>query len=460
DRLARRGVLFANAYVQQALCGPSRASVLTGVRPDRNRVWDLHTDFRASAPDLMSMPQYLIARGYRSESIGKIYHNESTSPNHDGQSWTAEHFVQPASYRPMYGIPPFAYWQDPRSAPHIAQLMAEARLQGKESEEEQMKYALAKFRPSTEAAEVPDEAYPDGFIAQEAIRRLGQYKTAPEPFFLAVGFIKPHLPFTAPQKYWDLYDRQSIALEPFQAVAEGAPSQAYHSFGELRAYSDIEDSLDVGDVLPTDQQRALIHGYMACVSYVDAQLGKILDALDSLKMTKNTLIVLWGDHGFHLGDHTIWCKHSNLEQAVRAPLLFAGPKIPKNKRRDAPVEMLDIFPTIFDVAGLPFPSQCQGKSLMPLMAGKKDAPEYAVSQYPRGKQIMGYSLRTQRYRYTAWYSCKYTEGQSPLDGRLLAVELYDYLFDPQETVNLAGKLEVEAELREKLRTYFQNNSNK
>ncbi|HRD82010.1 MAG TPA: sulfatase [Saprospiraceae bacterium] len=439
DRLAKMGVTFTNAQVQQAVCGPSRASIMTGTYPDQTRVWDLHTDFRVSAPHLISMPEYLITQGYETTGIGKIYHKGSTAPGHDGKSWSIPHII-PDDYDPAYGRPAYEYYQDPATKAEYDRMTKEAVAAGKKQGAARNE-AFKKLKPSVESADVSDEAYQDGVYAREAISRLKKLKAGGKPFFLAVGFQKPHLPFVAPKKYWDLYDRDKIELAPFRALAKGTPQIAYHNFGELRAFTDIDDDLDIGDQLPEEKQRELIHGYMACVSYIDAQLGKLLDALENEKLADNTVIVLWGDHGYHLGDHLLWNKHSNFEQATRIPLMFAGPGVAKGVVSDHPVELVDVFPTLFELCGVKPSAQVEGKSLLPLL--DKDPKTtfdrgYALSQYPRKNgQVMGYSVRNKQYRYTEWHGNSYRSGKPVDTQNVVGVELYDYAKDPNESVNLA-----------------------
>lgn len=462
DRLAQMGTIFTNAHVQQAVCGPSRASVMTATYPDRTNVWDLHTDFRESNPGLISMPEYLIQQGYVSEALGKIYHYNSASPNHDGKSWTTSHFVKPDHYKPIYGTPPFAYWMDPAIEPVRDSLFSEAERAGVEAASEKMNYAMKLFRPSTESLEGPDSLYPDGLIANEAIRRLNKLAKNKNPFFLATGFIKPHLPFNAPKKYWDLYDRDAIELAHFRKLGKNVPELTYHTLWEIGAYSDIDRSLPLGAELPEEKQKELIHGYMASVSYIDAQLGKILDAVEENDLDDKTLIVLWGDHGYHLGDHTQWCKHTNLEQATRIPLMFAGPGVPAGLSIIFPVELVDVFPTLFELAGLGKPKQVQGESLVPLMDDNPNSSvdqDFAVSQFHRGKKIMGYSLRSNRYRYTEWrkFEEPFREKGILQAYEIIGKELYDYGSDPLETENLIDQEKyqpIQSEWQKKLNQHI------
>ena len=267
------------------------------------------------------------------------------------------------------------------------------------------------------------------------IRKLANKE---KPFFIAVGFKKPHLPFVAPKKYWDLYEREKIELSKWQKAPEGAPSFAMHTWGELKSYSDIIPAIGANGLLAEEKQRELIHGYMATVSYTDAHIGRLLNELEEQGVAENTIIVLWGDHGWHLGDHGIWCKHSNFEQATRAPLIFAAPDTKKGIKNGSPVEFIDIYPTLCDLAGIEIPNFTDGVSLKPIMTGEKEKVKaYAISQYPRGNKRMGYSLRNERYRYTAWYGIEFRKGEKATKDKLIAEELYDYKTDPDETKNRA-----------------------
>lgn len=439
DRLAAMGVTFTNANVQYAVCGPSRASIMTGCFPDRTKVWDLHTDFRKSSEGLVSMPEYLTTQGYETMGIGKIYHKGSSAPGHDGKSWSMGHTL-PNDYNTSTGAPMINY-QNPATKKRLTELMAEAKV--KEVKKGKLRgYALSQLKPSVESADVPDDAYQDGVYTNNAIKALRKLKQQDKPWLLALGWQRPHLPFVAPQKYWDLYDREKIDLSRIQDVAEGTPQIAYHSFGEIRSYTDFPKEAKLGDAIPEAKQRELIHGYMACVSYIDAQLGKVLDELEASGLAATTNIVLWGDHGFHLGDHTLWCKHSNFEQATRIPFMFAGPGVAKGKQVATPVNLVDAFPTLFDLAGVKPSAQAEGKSLVPLLDSDPETTveqDFAISQYARGGKrnpTMGYSLRTEHYRYTEWHK-GYTAYDQYSADNIVGVELYDYEKDPLETKNWA-----------------------
>ena len=465
DRLIKSGVIFQNAEVQQAVCGPSRASVMTGTYPDRTKVWDLHTDFRESSPTLISMPEYLISQGYTTTAVGKIYHKGSTAPGHDGKSWSIPHSI-PENYDPKYGTPSFSYYQNPETKAEHTRLMKEAEAQGKKPGQ-QRNYAFKKLKPSTESADVSDEAYQDGIYTKKAIELMNQLAKENKPFFLGVGYQRPHLPFVAPKKYWDLYNRSYIKLAN-QNLIYGTPEYAYHTFGELRSHTDIDKDAKLGTPLAEAKQRELIHGYMASISYVDAQLGKVLDELERLKLTENTVIVLWGDHGYHLGDHTLWNKHSNFEQATRIPFIFSGPGVAKGKKVATPVELIDLFPTVFELAGVKQSSQTDGKSLVPVLDNDAKTNlnvDFALSQYPRQNgKLMGYSIRTERYRYTEWHQNNYCAATPYDEANIKDVELYDFVSDPNETKNHAKDAdkaavikELQAKVKAKINSIYERN---
>ena len=428
DRLAARGMLFQSAYCNQAVCAPSRNTLLTGLRPTTLGIYDLGTNFRAAAPNAVTLPQFFKQNGYRTEAVGKIFH-VGHGNHEDPASWSVPHYqAKSIAYR----------------------LPASHSGKGLTREE-----ALFANQPAAglqkgaayEAADVADNAYPDGQIAEEAIRRLqGAKAKAGEPFFLAVGFLKPHLPFCAPKKYWDWYDRKSFALPERRTPPEGAPAYAPTSWGELRQYSDMPD---VGP-LTDDQARTLIHGYHAAVSYVDAQIGRVLDELDRLGLADSTIVVLWGDHGWHLGDHGMWCKHTNYEEATRIPLLVTAPGVTQPATRTAAlVETVDIYPTLCELAGLnssPLPQKLDGRSFVSTLRDPSAPTEATIFHvFPRNPKnkgpILGRGVRTARYRLVEW-----KKPGAPAETADL--ELYDYQTDPGETRSLAATHpEVVASLR-------------
>ncbi|USN99718.1 MAG: sulfatase-like hydrolase/transferase [Phycisphaeraceae bacterium] len=431
DRLAARGVIFSNAQCQQAVCGPSRASLMTGLRPDTTKVWDLQTLFRDHIPDVVTLPQYLIANGYTTTGMGKIYDPRSVDKQLDRVSWSIPYLETSCVSDETF------FYRDPKQVELVLSKLPEAKAKGIKGWKQVQDFI--GVRPSTDQADVPDDAYPDGVIADQGVASIRTLAPKDEPFFIAVGFKKPHLPFNAPSRYWDLYDRNEFTPPPpTTGLPTGAPEFAFQDSWELRGgYTDVPGP---GIPIPEEDRLRLTHGYYACVSYIDAQVGKLLDALDASGEADNTIVILWGDHGWHLGDHGMYCKHTNYEQATRAPLIIAAPGEGEHGVTHAgPVEFVDIYPTLCDLAGVPIPTDLHGVTLRPAMEDPDhDVKAVAVSQYPRhaeGKgQVMGYSLRDRRYRYIEWRSSGKEVG--PGTGEVVAVELYDYETDPDETRNL------------------------
>ena len=330
DALARRGMQFNNAYCQQALCNPSRSSLLTGRRPDSLGLWCNGTHFRELAPDVVTLPQHFQAHGYVTRDVGKIFHNWHTKEKGDRRSWSADEFLH--------------YENHGNDKPLIEGRLGENRASA----------------PKCERISLPDDSYFDGRVAAEAVRVLDQVKD--QPFFLAVGFWKPHAPFNAPAKYWDLYDPAS--LPPLNSTRPvGAPDVAFHDGRELRG-------LPPDQLTFTPEQAAEMRlGYLAGISYLDAQVGKVLAALDKHGLTDRTVIVFCGDHGYHLGEHGLWAKTSCFELDARVPLLIVPPKHRQDgARSDALVELLDLYPTLTDLCGLPSPSGLEGTSLRGVLA--------------------------------------------------------------------------------------------
>jgi arylsulfatase A-like enzyme len=459
DRLAAMGTVFMQNYCQQAVCGPTRASIMTGLRPDNTGIWDLKTRMRDVNPDILSLPQYLISQGYSTQGIGKIYDSRCVDKQMDAPSWSVPYYnyfkTEAKYYSQETGFPSLGQYQSPETKELVEKYTKEAKDKGITKGEIDA-YVSKLVKPSVECANVADNAYNDGANVLRAKEILGKLKTEGKPFFFAVGFSKPHLPFVAPKKYWDMYNRDEMPVAEYQEKSKNGPDIAYHNAGELRAYSDIPalleftDQKDNGLTLPLDKQKELIHGYYAAVSYTDAQVGVLLNTLDSLGLTENTIIVLWGDHGWHLGDHNLWCKHTNFEQSTHAPLIISSPGI-KPSVSSSPSEFVDVFPTLCDLAGVPVPTQLDGKSQVPVMKQpNKKVKEFSVSQYPRSGssseserlgyavgKCMGYSIRTNRYRYTIWMKDNFRSSQA-FDQKLeVATELYDYQKDPNESVNVA-----------------------
>ncbi|MFZ5831778.1 MAG: sulfatase [Planctomycetota bacterium] len=406
DRLAQTGVLFTRAYCQQAVCGATRNSLLSGLRPDTTRIYDNLRSFRKVFPELVALPQQFKDHGYHSVGMGKIYHQN------DPLSWS----------EPWIDVKAMD-WLAPDSIAIRQKRAADAKAQGLKG----TKADRASRGPAFEAADVPDDAYGEGQLATHAIEKLRAM--AGRPFFLAVGMYRPHLPFNCPKKYWDLYNPNTISLPAHREPPKNCPEVALTEWGEMRSYAGIPKAGPVTE----EQARSLIHGYHACVSYTDAQIGRILDELDRLGLADNTIVILWGDHGWKLGDYGMWCKHTNFEIDTHVPLIVRAPGAKGNGRRaEGLVEFVDIYPTLCDLAGLPLPEHLEGKSFAPVLdEPARPGKETAMSQYPRGK-LMGCSMRTERYRLTLWVD-------NDRRSEVQFTELYDFVADPDGTVNLAAE---------------------
>ena len=431
DQLAKEGVLFNRAYCQSAVCNPSRASLLTGMRPDKIETWDLRTKFRDIVPDVITLPQYFKQNGYHTAGIGKIYHN--TIP--DTLSWS-----EPKMHVAGYPFDPDAVYRDDRIVKEIEARKAEIIKLGKEKRFIDRIGEWYIKAESTEAPDVPDNAYFDGAQTDVAIEKLAELKNSDIPFFLAVGYYRPHLPFNAPKKYWDMYEKDDISLPDNPFLPENSPLMAINNNRELRGYSDFKHLKHPKDGKLTDEEtRHLRNGYYASVSYIDAQVGKLLAALEETGLKENTIVVLWGDHGWKLGEHSSWAKMTNYEIDTRVPLMISDPRSKqKGVRTNALVEFVDIYPTLCELAGLELPKGLEGSSMAPLMQDPEREWKKAVfSQFlregiwlsPDGIEYMGYSIRTDRYRYVEWINWETKE--------FSARELYDHQIDPGENRNIS-----------------------
>lgn len=439
DYLARKSTLFLNNHCQQAICSPSRVSLLTGLRPDRTRVYDLKTQMRAKIPDVVTLPQYFRQQGYTTAGIGKIFDPRGVDSQSDNLSWSVPFKrSHKLDYPKPWGAPVMGFYQNETIKKKFKDFIKENNLKSHQL----VQAAKGVFKPPFSFSDAPDHAYTDGAIANEALRMIDDLNNDNKPFFLAVGFKRPHLPFTAPKKYWNLYNKEKIPLETFQQRAKNTGNLAYHISGELRSYvtPEISYTPDKNGQLLLDEtfQRNLIHGYYACVSFIDFQIGKIMKKLESNGLIGNTIIVIWGDHGYHLGDHRLWNKHSNFEQATRSPLLIYNPKAKNPRKVASPTEFVDVFPTLTALAQLPTLQNLDGTSLVPLMMAQKEkVKNFAVSQYPRN-QKMGYSFRFPTHRYTLWVD-KSKIGTPISEVDIVQEELFDYKIDPLETENQIGK---------------------
>jgi len=434
DALAARGMRFNRAYCNQAVCAPSRFTLMLGSHSTSTGLYGLGSQLREILPSAVTMPQYFARHGYRTESLGKVFHIGHGNQG-DPKSFSVPHFKDKV----------------------IEYLEPASTDGGKLTREEALftnqKLGQIRSLPRGAAFEAPvakDSDYADGRVAAETILRLQAAKTRRQqdgtPFFIAAGFVRPHLPFSAPKKYWDLFDPNKLPQPKNEKAPIEAPAVAVKKGGEITAYKPVPVAEKISDPL----KRKLIHGYYASSSYVDAQIGKVLQELKRLQLADNTIIVLWGDHGFHLGDLGIWTKHTNYEQANRIPILVVAPGVttPGNSTGQL-AETVDIFPTLADLAGLPAPKGPQsidGISLVPVL---KDASarvrDHAFHAYPR--KLLGRAIRTERYRLVEWRN----PGQ-PLT--TAQYELYDYQQDPNETRNHASQQpEIVKQLTAKLAEY-------
>lgn len=389
DRLADMGTLFERAYVQVPVCGASRASLMSGMYPTSERfLWygtrfDKPTVSRhnsntrcTGAPNVPDIPSWFKQMGYKTHSMGKIYHHT----NDNEAAWDV---IDRVSYFRAYALP-----------------------------------ENKSTNPPYESADVSDDAYPTGVMTRKIIGQINEAKASDKPFFLGAGFAKPHLPFVAPSKYWDLYDADAIEFpHNYTFAPENVPSSAgihERAWGELRSYGGVPKKGPVSD----DMAKKLIHGYLACVSYTDAMIGQLIDELERLEMLDDTIIILWGDHGYQLGDHTLWCKHTLLETSMHAPLIVSAPGFAPGQRVSSLAEMVDIYPTLCELAGIELPNHLQGKSLVPVMEDPKQTHKKAIF----GRYHGGETVRTDRFQYSEWDN----------GDRML----YDHKVDPSEDKNV------------------------
>jgi iduronate 2-sulfatase len=400
DRLAARGLIFERAYAQEALCGPSRASVLTGRRPGTFpaiAAGHMEVHYRATLPNVVTLPQMFKEQGWHTESIGKVNH----------------------TYPPIYDPPS---WSEPE---HIFDIPKRDEYLSPENRTRGFIDPMSKGT-ATESLDVPDDAYQDGQAAQLAIESLARLKD--QPFFLALGFKRPHLPWTAPKKYWQLFDQKKFALHDDYRENHAFPwrFEWWPGSGEMRNYTDVPRDTDISP----DKTAELRQGYYASVAFIDAQVGRVIAELDRLKLTDNTIIVLWGDQGYHLGENGQWGKKTNTELDLRVPLIVIAPgHTHPATRTSALVELLDLFPTLAQLAQAAPPPGLEGTSLIPLLAEPRTQGREAVfSEYTRGP-ITGRSVRNARYRFNEWSNVK--------SGQIVDRELYDITTDPLQRRNLA-----------------------
>lgn len=478
DALAANGLLFNNAYCQEAICSPSRASLMTGARPESIQVIENFTYFREQNPDIITLPQHFWANGYETVYTGKIYHNKEFG---DGKlSWSRKP-VEIDNPKGNFGfkLPENQKMQKENAAAMVAKYGENALRNG-----------LGKG-PAYEFADFSDNEYEDGHNTDLAIATMKDMleKNPDKPFFLGLGMKKPHLDWVAPKKYWDLYDQEKIKLAEHEEAPKDGATMGLHASFELRARADIPKKGSIDKELAIN----LKHAYLACVSYVDAQIGRMLSALDEAGVRDNTIIILWSDHGWHLGDMGIWGKATNYEIATRVPLIISTPNMSaaiRGKKTNALVELVDMYPTLCDLAGVSLPAHLEGQSFAPLLSDPgRDWKKAVFSQFPtpalrewaanplsKGmretsfgplieeveesikaqqgdkwnrdlfeNRLMGYAMRTDNYRFVVWKD--YTDPEA----KPIFFELYDHQKDPSETINIAAGNPV---LVEELLTQF------
>lgn len=401
DKLALEGMLFLNAYCNVAVCGASRASLMTSLRPiPKKRFTSYYSRADEDAQDIVSLPEHFKQFGYRTVSNGKVFHIQEDSP----QSWSepAWRTYKNSGHEPqLYNK--YDMWLDSGSAILVENNRG----------------------PFYEAADVPDNAYYDGRVCDKTIDDLKRLAKGDQPFFLACGFWRPHLPFNAPKKYWDLYDRDKIVIADNRILPKDAPK-------ELRGSAELANQYSADEGFPDSEEfhRLARHGYFASVSYIDAQVGKIMESLKELGLYENTIVIVWGDHGFHLGEHNFWGKHNTMDRSVRAPLIIRQPGNGV-QRLEQIVEFVDIYPTLCDLASLPIPEHCEGKSIKPIM----DDPSAMHKEAVFTSFGSAYSVKTQNFLYSEWVA-----------GRPPARMLYDHRNDPQENVNVSELEEYSEEV--------------
>lgn len=420
DRFAKSGMLFTHAYCQQAVCNPSRTSLMTGMRPDTVGVTGNHSHFRSKHPNVVTLPQHFKRHGYHAAAIGKIYHGVFP----DGASITKwDTMGDPQSWSvPAIRFGPRYYYTEEgiAAAKDVFERIYKPTNPGPDDWIKKL-----VFGPATESPDVPDNTLYDGQVADAVVKTLGELKAKGNPFFLAIGFIKPHSPYIAPKKYFDRYDQVALPTQP--EFPRNAPALAGHRSGELRRYTDQPANGPIAE----ENQKRIRHAYYACVSYIDAQIGRVLNELERLGLEDNTIVVLYGDHGYHLGEQGLWGKTTNFELDTRVPLIVRAPGMKAaGKTSSSLVELVDLYPTLAKLANLTVEQTLEGKSF----AATLDNPNHktkrvALSQYPRGNGLMGYSMRTATHRLTQWIHRQ--------TGAIHATELYDYSDGPVETTNIA-----------------------
>lgn len=406
DKLASQSTLFENAYCNIPVCGASRASILTGLRPTISRFKSYLSRADEDAPGILTLPGLFKKEGYTTISNGKILHNRNDSDKDWDEIWRAKG----------------KSGRDYLSSQNLKL----------DTVENQRGFPY-------ENVVADDLAYKDGKMTEKSIADLKRLKKSGKPFFLGVGYLKPHLPFNAPAKYWNLYPAEEIRLPPNTSTPTDVPAQALHNFGELRHYSGVPADGPVSD----DLAKTLIRGYYACVSYTDALVGELLEALDELQLSENTVIILWGDHGWNLYEHGLWCKHSNYRTSLQVPLLVKKPGQESGYKRSDLVEFVDIYPTLTDLCNFRAPEHLEGSSLVPLLATHKTVP---WKNQVESVWHNGFTYTSENYAYTEWIS---------ENAKVEAQMLFDHRSDPNENENLMNQSGSE-EIVKKLQVQVRN----
>lgn len=437
DEFSERATTFLRAYCQAAVCAPSRASVMTGLRPDSTRVWDLRGKFRVNLPNVVTILQHFHEHGYHTVSMGKIFHNHMP----DRVSFD-EPDLRPEKYMTaeMIDREPESFYHDEGLNDELAAVRERRLKKNPKAYADGWAYGRA-----TESFDAPDSEFYDGAQTDLAIQTLKRLKDQDQPFFLALGYYRPHLPFVAPKQYWDLYDPSKLPLASNPFLPHNAPVLAMNSAYELKGCYDLEHVKHPSVAkLDEDEARRLKHGYYASVSFVDACFGKLIRGLKELGLDQNTIVVVWGDHGWKLGEHGSWCKQTNYDIDVRVPLLVHVPGLTGvGAKCDRIVELVDLYPTLCDVAELPIPGDMEGTSFKPLLQdAKRQWKSAAFSQFhrsprvtPDGGRYMGLSIVADRYHYIEWRNWNHVTGVA---GDIAAMELYDQRSDPNENTSIAG----------------------
>lgn len=428
DRLAAEGIAFRHAYCNQAICMASRASIMSGIRPEHRQIYDCRA-LEALAPEIVTLNEHFEANGYLTTAIGKVYHHDQDHLAQFGENW----------HDPTDQWEGRGYISDEA----ISEMVSNGRFDEKKREK----------GPAYEMADVPDNHYLDGANAEYAIDQLKTLEQQDQPFFMALGFHKPHLPWCAPKQYWDMYPVDEIALSPAPDYPSNLTPFSLTNWGELRGYFGIPQGTDeISDELAIQLRRA----YYASVSYADAQLGKVLDALDELGLRENTIVVLWGDHGWKLGDHHAWSKHTNFEIDVQVPLIISAPDLDQaGLQTESFAELVDLYPTLCDLAGIETPDHLEGISLVPVLKDPgTNSRKEAFSIFPRDrtdetKTVTGFCIGTEDFRYVEWIHL--------MSGEVKARELYDHRNDAWENHNVADDpsyADIRSSLAQRLRQKF------